>query len=125
MPINQIVELINKKKFAKVVLHKSIEAFLVDMPSHTSKMTIHLAYKAQIALLIIEKFTVLAEYHDFTNVFTKKFAKMLLEWAGINKHAIKLENSKQPLYGPIYSLSLVELKTLKIYIKINLANGLI
>lgn len=30
---------------------------------------------------------------------------------------------KQPLYGPIYSLKLVELETLKTYIKTNLARG--
>ena len=43
----------------------------------------------------------------------------------MNKHAIKLEEGKQPLFGPIYSLELVELETLKTYIKTNLANGFI
>ena len=41
----------------------------------------------------------------------------LPENTNINKHAIKLEKSKQSLYGPIYSLGPVELKTLKIYRK--------
>ena len=50
---------------------------------------------------------------------------MLPEHTGINKHAIKLEDGKQPSYGPIYSLNLVELKTLKTYIKTNLANSFI
>ena len=43
----------------------------------------------------------------------------------MNKHAIKLEEGKQLLFGPIYSLGLVELKTLKTYIETNLANGFI
>ena len=43
----------------------------------------------------------------------------------MNEYAFELEKSKQPLFKPIYSLELVELKTLKIYIKINLANGFI
>ena len=43
----------------------------------------------------------------------------------MNEHTIKLEKSKQPLFGSIYSLSSVELETLKIYIKTNLANGFI
>ena len=43
----------------------------------------------------------------------------------MNKHVIKLEEGKQPSFRPINSLGLVELKTLKIYIKINLANGFI
>ena len=43
----------------------------------------------------------------------------------MNEHAIDLEEGKQPSFGPIYSLSLVELETLKTYIKTNLANGFI
>lgn len=44
---------------------------------------------------------------------------------GTNKHAIKLVESKQPPYRPIYSLSLVNLKILKIYIKTHLNTGFI
>ena len=43
----------------------------------------------------------------------------------MNEHAIKLEEGKQPFFGPIYSLEPVELETLKIYIKTNLANNFI
>ena len=43
----------------------------------------------------------------------------------INDHAIKLVDDWQVLYGPIYSLGPVKLKTLKIYIKNNLANSFI
>ena len=43
----------------------------------------------------------------------------------INNNIIKLEEDKQPLFGLIYSLRLVKLEILKIYIKINLANGFI
>ena len=44
---------------------------------------------------------------------------------GINKHAIKLINGKQPSYRPIYSLGPVKLKIIKTYIQTNLANGFI
>ena len=43
----------------------------------------------------------------------------------MNEYAIKLEEGKQPHFGPIYSLGPVELETLKTYIEINLANGFI
>ena len=43
----------------------------------------------------------------------------------INKHFIKLQDGKQPLYRPIYSLGPVELETLKTYIEIYLKNGFI
>ena len=36
----------------------------------------------------------------------------------MNKYTIKLIEGKQPLYGPIYALSLMKLTTLKAYIKI-------
>ena len=49
----------------------------------------------------------------------------LPENTGMNEHAIKLEKGKQPFFGPIYSLDLVELETLKTYIGTNLANGFI
>ena len=40
-------------------------------------------------------------------------------------HAIGLVDGKQPLYGPIYSLSENELSILRAYINRNLANGFI
>ena len=47
----------------------------------------------------------------------------LPENTGVNEHAIKLEEGKQPPFGPIYNLGPVELETLKTYIEIYLANG--
>ena len=67
----------------------------------------------------------LAKYSDFAYVFLKKSANVFPKWTRVNKHAIKLEQSKKPPYGPIYSLKLVKLKIFKTYIEINLANGFI
>ena len=66
------MELIDRNKFAKAVLNENVEAFVVYMASLTSKMTIHLIWKAQIALL-------LSKYFDFAKVFSKKLAKVLLK----------------------------------------------
>ena len=88
-------------------------------------MTIYLAFEAQIALLVAENVIVLAKYLDFADLFLKKSAEMLPKRTGINKHAIELEDGKQSLYKPIYSLGPVELETLKTYIEINLANDFI
>ena len=49
----------------------------------------------------------------------------LPENTGINKHAIELQDGKQPPYGSIYSLKLVKLETLKTYIETNLKTGFI
>ena len=91
------------------------------------KMLIHSKKQAQVgALLFDEAFTeVLAEYSDYNNIFSAENAVELPENTGINKHTIKLEEGKQLSFGPIYSLELVELETLKTYIKTNLANNFI
>ena len=68
---------------------------------------------------------ILAEYSDFSNVFFSDSAAQLPEQIGINDQSINLLYDKQLRYGPIYSLGLVELETLKIYIKANLASGFI
>ena len=76
-------------------------------------------------MLLTKKITFLDEYSDSDNVFLKELAKILPKRTETNEHVIKLEKSKYPPYGPIYSLSLVELKILKTYIETNLANNFI
>ena len=104
---------------------ENVEAFVVHVSSLGSRMTIYSAKKAQLALLLAKEVTVPTKYSDFADVFLEKLANILLERTGANEHVIKLEEGKQPPYGPIYSLEPVELKTLKTYIETNLANGFI
>ena len=42
LPISHWVELIDKKKFAKVALDENVKAFVVHVASLTLKMSIHL-----------------------------------------------------------------------------------
>ena len=95
------------------------------MASLILKIIIHLVWKDKIALFIAKKIIIPVEDSNYANLFLKKSAEVLPEEIDINKYIIKLEKSKQPLYKPIYSLELVELKTLKIYIKTNLTNDFI
>lgn len=88
-------------------------------------MSIHLVQKIQIALLLAKKVTIPNEYLDFTNVFSKKLAVELPKRSDINKYVINLEPGNQSSYSSIYSLGLIELKTLKTYIETNLANDFI
>ena len=82
---------------------------------------------AQVRVLLFDKalLAVLAEYSNYSNVFSVENTAELLEHTKINDHAIELEETKQPLFRTIYSLGPVELKTLKTYIITNLANGFI
>ena len=66
-----------------------------------------------------------AEYSDYSKIFSAENSAELPENIEMNEHAIKLEKGKQPPFSPIYSLELIELKTLKTYIKTNLVNGFI
>lgn len=61
----------------------------------------------------------------FCRRFLKNKALVLPEQTDLNEHAIELENNKQSRYRPIYNLGLVELKTLKTYIKTYLKTGFI
>ena len=121
LPTTKQIEIIDRKKFAKAALDEYIEAFVVYVTSLLT-MAIYLARKAQIASLVTKKVQILSEYSDFSDIFLEKKASILLEVTELNQYAIKLQEDYQPPYGPIYSLGPVKLKTLKTYIKINLAN---
>lgn len=84
-----------------------------------------MAQTAQIALFTNKKITIVAEYADFINIFSKKSAKILLEPIDITEFAIKLEKNKQQSYEQIYRLRPVELKIYKTYIVIKLAHDFI
>lgn len=54
---------------------------------------------------------------NFADVFSVEETLVPPKCTKLNKQAIKRENGKQPPYRLIYSLKLVELETLKIYIE--------
>ena len=106
-------------------MDENVEAFVVYVSFLELRISIHWAREAQLALLLTKEVIVPTKYSDFADVFLEKSANILLEQTEANKHAIELEEGKQPPYGPIYSLRPVELKTFKTYIETNLANGFI
>lgn len=89
------------------------------------KILIHLVCKVQIPLLVAKKVTILTKYLDFLDIFSKKSTVELFKYFDINKHLINSKLNKQLSYNSIYNLKLVELKTVKTYIKTNLANNFI
>lgn len=93
--------------------------------SFLSLESIYLDRKAEIDSLLIEEVTIRNKYLDFTNVFSEPQVLILPELTKLNQYTIELQIDEQLSYWPIYSLWPVELKTLKTYIKTNLANGFI
>lgn len=83
--------------------------------------------QVQIATLIAIKafVTILAEYLNFEDIFFKKSAVILPKYTKINTYTINPEEGNKSSYKFIYSLKLMELKILKTYIEINLANDFI
>ena len=79
------------------------------------EMLVHSKRQAQVGALLFDKAPtkVLAEYSDYSDVFSAENAGELPENTRINEHAIELEEGKQSPFGPIYNLGPVELETLK------------
>ena len=140
LPITERVQLVDPKEFVIATLDANSKTFVVLVtirereemaidPGRKAKIEaqIETQNKAQIGALLFDKAPteILAEYSNYNNVFLAENAAEIPENTGINKHAIKLEEGKQPPFGPIYSLGAIELEILKNYIETNLANGFI
>ena len=108
LPTTRYVELMGKKEFATAALDPKHETFVVHVASLSSipltNAEVHPSRRPQIAGLIAKEAPtkVSAEYADFAGVFSPDLASELPEHTGINNHAIKLVDSQQPPYGPIY-----------------------
>lgn len=82
LPITKRVELISKKKFAKVVLNTESETFVVHVLALDARLAgilIHLVRETQIAFLFIKKITITNKYSDFADVFSEEKAFVLPE----------------------------------------------
>ena len=121
-----------KKEFITIVLDPEHETFIVyimffsatSLNSIWCDANIYLFFRFWIASLITEEAStkVFAKYNNFIDVFSLDLTSKLPKYIKINYHAIEPVNNQQPPYKPIYSLKSIELKTLKAYIKTNLAN---
>ena len=132
LPTTEQVQLVNPKIFVLAALDTDSEIFVMHVTIREQeemvvnpgkKVQIETQSRAQVGALLFNKapIEVSAEYSDYSNVFSAKNVAELPENTGINEHAIKLEKSRQPPFGPIYSLGPVELEIWKIYIENNLA----
>lgn len=74
LPTTNWMQIINSKKIAKIALHSGIKVFVINVVNLKAKMSIYLAKKPQIALLIVKKVTIPIDYLNYTNIFSKKSA---------------------------------------------------
>lgn len=119
-------ELINKKEFANIALDQNFESFIIHAIALKSTVIIDMMIDSfwiiQTANLLQDKALtkVPAKYSDYINIFFFDLVIKLLENIKMNEQAIKLIDNKQPFYELIYTLSPVELETLKTQIEIYL-----
>ena len=129
LPTTKQVKLIGKIKFTVVALDPKYKAFIIYIValSVDPGNEMQCSKRVQIAYLKADEapFKVPSKYADFADVFSLKLVIKLPKNTRINDHAIKFVDNWQSPYGPIYSLSPIELETLKAYIKNNLINGFI
>ncbi len=126
LPITSRVKLIDKREFAKAAMDGNPETFVVYVAALEVPiaMLIHPSRAPQVqnnstlaALQWDKALTKIpAEYSDYVDIFSTNLVMELLENTGMNEYTIELVEGKQPPYGPIYTLSPLELETLKTYI---------
>ena len=95
------VQIIDKKDFVIAALDADSETFVIHVaireqekiPVHSEKQA---QIKAQFGALLFNKAPteVLAEYSDYSDVFSAEYVAELPENTGMNEHAIKLEKGK-------------------------------
>lgn len=116
-----------KKKFTIATHDLKNKAFIVYIPFISNNSDVYLFDIAQIVFFKDnETFSfILSKYIDFLDVIFKDLATELLEYTKINNNTIDLINRYQLLYKLIHILEPIYSKTLKMYIKINLAKSFI
>ena len=126
------VELIGKKEFAKAALDEESKTSVrhiitLGVSPGSPKITMHPSQAVQITALKQDEAPtkVSLEYKDYAYILSFDLAIKSPKNSGININAIELENGKQTPYRLIYSVGLVELDTLKTYIKTHLKIGFI
>lgn len=62
---------------AKAALNRNVKIFVAYISILAAKIIIYLTKKAHISLLLLKKFTILAKYFNFADVFSKKLAEIL------------------------------------------------
>lgn len=117
--------MIRKNEFEITAFNLDNKTFAVHIASLTNLSTnIHLWCRAQITFLKTDETstTILFEYVNFASIFSSDLIAESLGYIQINFYIIELIDNKQLFYGSIISLRLIELKTLKTYIKTDSAN---
>jgi hypothetical protein len=115
------ISFVNAAAYSRACKLEGSQVFQINLANHPELLA--RAAKAS-PEEVIDLSSVPEEYHEFADVFSKRKAFSLAEHRPYDLKINIDENSAPPL-GPIYSLSAVELETLREFIDENLAVGFI
>ena len=90
------MKIIDKNEFAAEALNADDKIFVVHIAALAKQtaMPIHPSSQVQVAALTSKEIGILAEYSDFSNVFSSDSTAELPEHTRINTHPINLLNNK-------------------------------
>ena len=92
------LQLVDPKDFVIAALNRDSKTFVVHVAIRKrEEMPVHTEKQAQVRALLFDKALneILAEYSDYSDVFSAENTAELLKNTGMNEHAIKLEEGKQ------------------------------
>jgi len=113
------ISFINALAYHQACKEEGVRAY--QLTPDTSK---HRAQAASVEKKNMELENLPLEYHEFTNVFSKTESKPLPDHRPYDL-SIQIEGEQSPPLGPIYSLSALELQTLREFLDENLKTGII
>ena len=115
LPTTRHIELMDKKEFVAAKLDSEHKIHIVYVGSisfiislSTSPLNVYPSRRLQIAGVITKEAPIKVSDKYVNFAFSPDLISKLCKHTRINDHIIKLVNSQQPPYGPIYSLDLID-----------------
>lgn len=125
LPTKQYIILVELQIFVKNALNENKLCFIIQVFFVLSYIDLNRVAHPHIAAIMIEKIIEFPpKYTEYAKVFLHEKAVKLPK-RSFNNNKIIWEKGKIPIYGPIYSLEVLELKVLWTYIEIKLNNRFI
>lgn len=112
------IEMVDNEEFNKICQAESTQAFVMEY-TDLRRDPQGAAFHKNVKIIKLP-----SQYAEFKNVFDQNEADVLSEHGPYN-HAIEIEESKEPPFGPVYNMSITELNALKEYVNEMLTKGFI
>ena len=124
MLITKQIKVIYQKKFTVIAVNTNNKTFIIYKNLSKANNYINIFYLLNPSCFT-NNYRNFIKYSNFFNIFFSNSITKLLEYNKVINHFTYLLNYKKLFYSLIYSLGLVELEILKIYIQANLDNSFI